>query len=320
MGQIRLMKILITGTTGFTGARLARYILEQTDWEIFSLERISVRPEQLSPDMSVNTRLHRVYHDFRAELPERLLKQLEGVDYIVHCGAEVHGLRSLENPELFVHTNVMGTFNMLEAARRIKPKAFIYLSSAEAVGATATGSLNEDAAMNPSNPYAAAKAAGEMLVRSYFLSFGVPAMTVRTMNIFGEQQDTSKFLPATIKKVLNGETVTCHVDANGKSGSRHWIYVGELVKALNNLLIWGTAGETYHVVGPEIFNSAIIETVYKVLGIEMDVKLAQPGPSHDMRYSIVDTKLSTIAYDPSNTDWEMKNTVEWYASNREWLT
>jgi len=133
------VKVLLTGVTGFTGARLARYILENTDWEIFSLERISVRPEQLPPSMSENTRLHRIYHDFRAELPERLLKQLEGVDYIVHCGAEVHGLRSLENPELFIHTNVMGTFNMLEAARKLKPKAFLYMSSSEAVGACVKG-------------------------------------------------------------------------------------------------------------------------------------------------------------------------------------
>lgn len=313
------MKILLTGVTGFTGAYLARYILDRTDWEIFSLERISARPEQLPPDMSANTRLHRVYHDFRTELPERLLTELEGVDYIVHCGAEVHGLRSLENPELFVHTNVMGTFNMLEAARRIKPRAFIYLSSAEAVGAAPTGSLSEGCAMKPSNPYAAAKAAGEMLVRTYHLSFGVPAMSVRAMNIFGARQDASKFLPATIKKALNGEKVTCHVDAHGKSGSRHWIHVTELVVAMYNLLLRGNPGETYHIVGPERFNYDIIEMVYRVLGIGMDVQLAQPGPSHDMRYSIRDTKLNKSFYDPQFTDIAMEDTIKWYGAHREWL-
>ena len=150
------MKILITGMTGFTGARLAKHILESTDWEIYSLERITSRPDQLGFS---SPRIHRLYHDFRTELPERLLKILEGVDYIAHVGAEVHGLRSLENPELFVQTNVMGTFNILEVARHIRPKKFIYLSSAEAVGATSTESLEEDAVMKPSNPYAAAKAA-----------------------------------------------------------------------------------------------------------------------------------------------------------------
>jgi dTDP-glucose 4,6-dehydratase len=201
-------KILITGMTGFTGARLAQEILSTTDWEIYSLERLGNRPNQLGENAS-SPRVHRVYHDFRAELPQRLLDEMKGVDYIVHCGAEVHGLRSLENPELFVHANVMGTFNLLEAARVLKPRKLIYLSSAEAVGGYLTGSLPENTALNPSNPYAAAKAAGEMLTRSYHLSFGVPALSIRTMNIFGEQQDTSKFLPATIKKVLNGGANWC---------------------------------------------------------------------------------------------------------------
>ena len=310
------MKILITGMTGFTGARLAKHILESTDWEIYSLERITSRPDQLGFS---SPRIHRLYHDFRTELPERLLKILEGVDYIAHVGAEVHGLRSLENPELFVQTNVMGTFNILEVARHIRPKKFIYLSSAEAVGATSTESLEEDAVMKPSNPYAAAKAAGEMLVRTYFLSFAVPALTVRTMNIFGEQQDTSKFLPATIKKALNGEKVICHVDANGVSGSRHWIHVSELVHAMYQLLLRGTPGETYHVVGPEIFNYMIIQHVYNVLKIGIDIVLAQPGPSHDMRYSIKDTKLNKSFYDPQFTDLELKNTIEWYKQHPEWL-
>lgn len=313
-------KILLTGMTGFTGARLARYILENTDWEVYSLQRISSRPEQLPSELSASPRIHRIYHDFRAELPERILSALEGVDYIAHVGAEVHGLRSIENPELFVHTNVMGTLNMLEASRKLKLKKFIYVSSAEAVGAAPTGSLAEDTAMKPSNPYAAAKAAGEMLTRSYHLSFRVPAISVRTMNIFGEQQDTSKFLPATIKKILNGETVICHVDANGKSGSRQWIYVGELVKGLLNLLIWGTPGETYHIVGPEISNEEVIRTVAQTLMVKScPIDFQVPGCSHDLRYSLLDTKISTIAYDPASTDWEMKKTIKWYQENPQWL-
>ena len=315
------MKVLITGATGFTGARFVRHILDSTNWDVVSLERITPRPDQLPADMYANSRFTHRYHDFRAELPERLLHQLGDVDYIVHIGAEVHGLRSIENPELYIHTNVMGTFNMLEAARRIKPKKFIYVSSAEAVGASPEGiSQTEDAMLRPSNPYAAAKAAGEMLARTYFLSFGVPTLSVRTMNIFGEQQDTSKFLPATVKKILNGETVICHVDANGKSGSRQWIYVGELVKGLLNLLIWGTPGETYHIVGPEISNEDVIRTVAQTLMVKScPIDFQVPGRSHDLRYSLLDTKISTIAYDPASTDWEMKKTIKWYQENPQWL-
>ena len=209
---------------------------------------------------------------------------------------------------------------MLEAARRIKPKKFIYLSSAEAVGATSTESLEEDAVMKPSNPYAAAKAAGEMLVRTYFLSFAVPALMVRTMNIFGEQQDTSKFLPATIKKILNDEMVICHVDKNGNSGSRHWMYVGELVKAIVNVLERGTAGEVYHIVGPEFTNDEIIQMASSVLGKNLRLEYKQPGPSHDMRYSIRDTKLDSSFYQLMGTTSAMIDTINWYAEHREWLT
>jgi dTDP-glucose 4,6-dehydratase len=313
------MKVLITGATGFTGGRFVRHILDSTDWDIVSLERITPRPDQIPADMYANSRFTHVYHDFRAELPDRLLRQLGDVDYIVHIGAEVHGLRSLENPELFVHTNVMGTFNMLEAARKLKPKAFLYMSSSEAVGACAEGSLAEDCPMKPSNPYAASKAAGEMLARTFHLSFGVPTMSVRTMNIFGPQQDTSKFLPATIKKVLNGEQVICHVDANGKSGSRHWIHVADLVQGMHNVLLRGKAGETYHIVGPEIYNYMIIQHVYDVLKIGIDIKLAQPGRSHDMRYSIKDTKLGESFYHTGFTEMYMKDTIAWYKDNPEWL-
>jgi dTDP-glucose 4,6-dehydratase len=314
-----MVKVLVTGSTGFIGARFVQHILDSTNWDVVSLERITARLDQLSPDMSANTRLHRVYHDFRTELPDRLLRQLDDVDYIVHNGAEVNGWKSLENPELYVHTNVMGTFNMLEAARKLKPKAFLYVSSAEAVGACPEGSLTEDAPMKPSNPYAAAKAAGEMLARSYHLSFGVPSMSMRMMNVFGAQQDTSKFLPATIKKVLNGEQVICHVDANGKSGSRHWIHVADLVQGMHNVLLRGKAGETYHIVGPEIYNYMIIQHVYDVLKIGIDIKLAQPGRSHDMRYSIKDTKLGESFYHTHFTEVYMKDTIAWYKDNPEWL-
>lgn len=309
-------KILITGMTGFAGSHLAHYVLDNTDWEIYSLERLSSRLGQIE-----SPRIHKLCHDFRAELPDRLLKSLEGIDYIIHNGAEVHGLKSVENPELYVHTNVMGTFNLLEAARKLKPKKFIYVSSAEAVGGAPIGKCwDENATLKPSNPYAASKAIGEMLVRAYHISFNVPALSVRMMNVFGERQDTSKFLPATIKKVLSGETVVCHVDNSGISGSRHWIYVGELIMAFFNLFIWGSPGETYHVVGPEISNLEIIRTVASVLGVKScSVDFAQPGPSHDMRYSIQDTKLSTIAYDPSNTEYEMRKTIAWYKEHPEWL-
>lgn len=313
------MKILLTGATGFTGSHLAEKILAETDWEIFSLERITARPNQLGAN-AFSPRIHRMYHDFRAQIPRRILDECEGVDYIIHNGAEVHGLRSIENPDLFVHTNVMGTFNMLEAARVLKPRKFIYVSSAEAVGsAPAPHSWDEVVTLKPSNPYAAAKGAGELLTRSYHQSFGVPGISVRTMNIFGARQDTSKFVPATIKKILDGSPVYCHVDKDNNSGSRHWIHVKALVQAMFNLLEQGEAGQTYHVVGPEMTNLKVIQIISRGLNRPCDLHFIIPGPSHDLRYSIRDTKLDLDCYATGDTEEMLLKTVEWFDDHQEWL-
>lgn len=294
-------------------------ILGTTDWDIYSLERITARPSQLGA-LAFSPRIHRIYHDFRAEFPERILRILSGVDYIIHCGAEVHGLRSLLNPELFVQTNVMGTFNLLEAARVIKPQAFLYLSSAEAVGSVGRPhSLTENAPLRPSNPYSAAKGVGELLCRSYSLSFKVPTIVVRTMNIFGERQDVSKFVPMVTKKILRGEEVICHMDADKHSGSRHWIYVEELVQGMLSLLQKGIAGQTYHIVGPEMSNLTIIRVIELALDKPCNLQFQQPGRSHDMRYSIVDTKLKNYNASLSDTQAALIKTVLWYKENQEWL-
>jgi dTDP-glucose 4,6-dehydratase len=314
-------KILLTGMTGFAGGWLAEEILARTDWEIFSLERITARENNLGA-LTHSPRIHRIYHDFRAAFPQRIVDELQGVDKIVHIGAEVHGLRSLENPELFVHSNVMGTFHLLELARQVKPGKFIYISSAEAVGsAPAIGSWAEDCTLNPSNPYAAAKAAGEVLTQSYHKSFGVPAMIVRTMNIFGERQDISKFIPGVIKKILSCEVVTLHVAPDGKSGSRHWLHVLEFVNALFYLLDSGLAGETYHVIGPECTNKFIIEYIGAALDVRYQMVSTVPGKSHDMRYSIADTKLPAQAYSSflDSMQEALVTTVREYKKHREWL-
>src|SRR5689334_6316218 len=106
-----MKKILLTGATGFAGSHLIEKLLGDTDWEIYCLERLTVRENKLGA-LAFSPRLHRIYHDFRAPLPEYMLRQLSGVDYIIHMGAEVHGLRSLQDPELFVKSNILGTFNL----------------------------------------------------------------------------------------------------------------------------------------------------------------------------------------------------------------
>lgn len=315
-------KVLLTGGSGFAGKQLLQKLIPENDWNVVCLNRSPVKYSAVSPSQEyrLKGKIHQVFHDFRSELPEWLLKEAAGVKYIVHMGAEVHGLRSLSNPELFVHSNILGTFNLLEAARILRPEKFIYISSAEAIGSAPKGIfMPEGATLNPSNPYAASKAGAEMLVQAYARSFGVPVIIVRTMNIFGEHQDGSKFIPATVKKMLLGETIDMHIGTDGNSGTRQWLHVREFINGLYYILQNGKVGETYHVCGCEKSNAEIIDMIGLALHIPWKMRPVFPGPSHDMRYSIEDNKLPKSAYNRDNFRDDIDTTIKWYQNNKEFL-
>lgn len=317
-------RVLLTGATGHAGASLAEKIIAQTDWEVLALERLPLygvfdRKAHLPAE-----RIHKVYHDFRAPLPDAMLGELAGVDYIIHAGAEVHGPRSLVNPGLFVQSNVIGTFNMLEAARKLKPKTFLYVSSAEAIGPAPEGGYSdEDATLRPTNPYAAAKAAGEMLVLAYHRSFGVPALTVRTMNLFGERQQSEKFIPTVFRHLIADKTIPVHVGPDGKSGTRQWLYVGFLSEALLYLLTKGVAGQTYHVAGEEKTNTEIVALLSDYLGVvaKMDlVDVSIHHPAHTLRYAMSSRRLQKLGWRPSSTfAVALLHTMRWMFANQDWL-
>ena len=253
------MRVLITGANGFAGSHLVRTILKQTDWDVLSLERLSSKTQEMDREGKMapagpnrltdvsGDRFSRHYHDFRAPLQDELLTEMGNVDYIIHNGAEVHAIRSLTDPQSFVQSNTIGVFNMLEAARKLNVSRFIYTSSAEVFGpAKLNKSHAEDDALNPSNPYSAAKAGGEMLCRAYFKSYGLPINIVRTMNMFGETQDLTKFVPLVVKKALTHELLKVHVrdlefPIYPEIGSRQWIYIANYVYALFFILAMGTA-------------------------------------------------------------------------------
>ena len=310
------MKVLVTGGTGFVGTHFIEHLLGDPDWEIYSLERITSQPNKLG-SLAFSPQLHRVYHDFTADFPDWLLKELSGVDYIVHIGAEVHGLRSLENPELFVRADALGTFNLLEAARKLKPKKFIYVSTAETLGETNDFSP-EDTVLAPPTPYAAAKAIGETLVQSYHHSYGIPALIVRSLVLFGERQGTNRFMPTVLKTILSGQPVTLHVGPNGKSAARHFLHIREFVKALSWLLENGQP-DIYHVIGEEKSIAEVIDLIGKASGRAFRVQpMAIPSKSHAMRFALQDTKLTGV-YCPDTVDEDLVATVKWYKENEEWL-
>lgn len=310
------MKIAITGGTGFLGSHFINSILEDTPDEILSIERLSDRNN--TPEKYLDV----VYHDLRAEFPNWLIDDLQDVDHIVAAAGEVHGLRSLQNPRLFLEQNILSTFNLLEAARKLPNLLSLqYLSSAEAIGgAKEYESLKEDTVMKPSNPYAAGKGGAELLVRSYCKSFGVPAHIIRFMNIFGPRQQTGKFIPDTIKKVFDLDPIKIHVGSNGEPGTRQWTFVNNLVDAMQFLLKYGKTDEIYHVTGEEKTNEEIVYGIMEILKTYPPSYHEVAGTTHDLRYSIKDTKLNKMGWKPSiNFDDAFKSTIEWYDANREFL-
>ncbi len=319
------MKILITGASGHAGSVLVERVLEQTNWQIFTLERLiqDSKFDRLA-DVAGNRRVRRLYHDFRAPLPTWLLDILDGVDFIVHNGAEVHAIRSLTNPELFVQANTLGVFNMLEAARILRPKIFLYTSSAEVFGPKPPNSAHmENSSLNPSNPYAASKAAGEMLVKAWHRTFGVNIIIARSMNFFGKKQQVSKFVPMVLAKALAGETVKVHVGADGKPGTRQWIYIEDYVDALIFLLQNGKIGEAYNIAGQVRDNFEVIQHIREVSTLPIQTEHVDVGihhKAHDLHYRIDDPKIRRLGWKPNwGFDYALRETVTWYLANKEWL-
>lgn len=299
-----MKRLLLTGATGFTGDHLVDHVLRETDWEIVALARSPRKGIQMS-------RVTWLKQDLLEPVPEWLIHKFGKIDYVVHAGAEVSGINSLADPVKSVKTNVWGTFHMLEAARKLKPKMFLYLSTGEAVGATnLPDGLDEMTPLCPSNPYAASKAAGEELARAYAKSFKVPAAVVRSMNLFGERQGLNRFIPMVATKMLRHEVITCHVGANGAPGARNWLPVTTFVAWLTDLLGLAKSGETYHLVGPEKSNLQVIHLVAAALNAEPRIELKVPGASHDMRYALKNTKLNlTWAGD---LEREVFTAARWY--------
>lgn len=324
-------KILMTGATGHAGSVIVERLLADTDWQIISIERLREpgaldRLAHLQLDTRVDrVRFKRFHHDFRAPLPDWFLKDEAGeIDYMLHNGAEVHAIRSLSDPGSFVQSNTIGTFNILEAARIIKPKKFIYTSSAEVLGPARPGiSHSEDSALFPSNPYSASKAGGEMLVRAYHRSFGVPAIITRTMNLFGERQQVSKSIPMFLKKILNNQTVPLHVGTNGQSGTRQWMYVHSYADGIRFVFENGKIGEVYHFAGEEKSNHQIANTIADLAKRKMAVELINTDihhKAHDLRYSISDKRIRDMGWiPPISFDVGIMKTVSWTMEHPEWL-
>jgi dTDP-glucose 4,6-dehydratase len=317
------MKVLLTGAAGFAGSHITEELVENGH-DVIALDCLTYagRLDRLLDIPRKSVRF--IYHDFRCPLSLALLKQIGPVDAIIHNGAESHVARSFEDPQVFAESNIIGTLNILEAARQLKPAAVIYVSTDEVLGPTKGEPFVETDPLRPTNPYAASKAGGEFLAYSYVRSFGLPVIITRTMNMFGERQHPEKFVPLVISKILRREKIQIHGTLNGRvwtSGKRNWLHARAQANALLFLLQNGVVGEKYHISGEEQSNHGMAELISKYMGLYGSWEWATPNaPVHDISYSLNNSKLRNIGWkSPLDFEKSLQKTVEWTMAHQEFL-
>ena len=343
-----MKKVLITGGAGFIAHHVIETILDQTDWEIVSLDRLDFsgnlnRLHDLLKDHPQRHRVRVVYHDLKAEINPSVARKIGDVNYILHLAAGSHVDRSIDNPMEFVLDNVVGTANILNFARQQTRgvrfddgfERFVYFSTDEIFGPAPGGiKYDEYDRYNSTNPYSATKAGGEELAVAFANTYGLPVYITHTMNVFGERQHWEKYIPTCIRRVRDGQVITIHADpTKTKAGSRHYIHAKDVSEALLFLLKQptievdianGVKCPKFNLVGPEeTDNLELAQMIANVQGkpclYEMsDFHSARPG--HDLRYALSGERMKQLGWEPKIAFSDrIKQVVDWYLTHDEWL-
>ena len=330
------MKILVTGGLGFIGSNFINYILKDKKFKILNLDNKSL------PLLNHYKIFESKNYNFKKiDITNFKKTQNEIVkfkpDRIINFAAETHVDNSILNPKKFINTNIIGTFNLLEASRNYFKNnnnfVFIHISTDEVFGdlEKSTIGFNETTRYNPSSPYSASKASSDFLVRSWARTFKIPAIITNTSNNYGPYQYEEKLVPLSIKKILNKEKVPIY--GSGKQ-ERDWIFVLDHVLALKKILLKGKINNTYLIgSGKTIKNINLIKIIYKEISKQLkntnfklntfdnSIKFIIDRPGHDYKYLINNSKIS------KQLKWKIKfdiekgvsMTVKWYLNNTNWL-
>lgn len=315
-----MSRFLVTGGAGFIGSNFVHYVLKNTDHSVTVLDALTYAGNRASLEGLPADRFEFVHGDIRnAELVDKLF---ERHDEVVHYAAESHNDNSLRDPRPFLETNIVGTYTLLEAARRHE-KRFHHISTDEVYGDLEfddPARFTEDSPYNPSSPYSSTKAGSDLLVRAWVRSFGVQATISNCSNNYGPFQHVEKFIPRQITNVLTGSRPKLY--GTGQN-VRDWIHADDHSLAVLTILDKGVIGETYLIgADGEKTNKTVIELILALMGQEPDAYdhvIDRQG--HDMRYAIDSSKLRReLGWLPNFGDFEggLAETIEWYRANESW--
>ncbi len=308
------MKILITGGAGFIGTNFVHYIHENYDYDIVVLDKLTYAGNKdnlkdILPDIQF------IRGDIGNE--EDVKVAMKDCDLVVNFAAETHVDRSITDPSIFVKTDVLGTYNLLEHVRKYDVEKYLQISTDEVYGSIEDGSFTEESNIDPSSPYSASKAGGDVLVSAYHKTYDLPVMITRSSNNYGPYQYPEKLIPLFILNAMQDKPLPVY--GTGEN-VRDWIYVMDNCSGIDSVLNKGKFGEVYNIGGGnEKTNIEITRMILDLLGKpEILITYVEDRLGHDLRYSLDSTKTRKLGWKP---EWSfedgLKQTVEWYKDNRD---
>jgi len=333
------MKIIVTGGAGFIGSALVRMLINETEHEVLVLDKLTYAGNLLNLD-SVKDHENFYFEKIDILNKEDIFKVFRTFypDSVMHLAAESHVDRSIQGPLEFINTNIIGTFNLLEASRellqnnikKIDEFRFLHVSTDEVFGdlADTNNFFTEETKYDPSSPYSASKASSDHLVRAWYRTYEVPILITNCSNNYGPYHFPEKLIPKSIKNALIGKDIPIY----GKGQQiRDWLYVEDHAKALYRVLTEGIPGETYNIgANNEKSNIEVINLVCSIMDKKIPLKeggykdlitFVDDRPGHDFRYAIDSSKIKKeLNWAPSESfETGLEKTIEWFIENKEWL-
>jgi dTDP-glucose 4,6-dehydratase len=310
--------ILVTGGAGFIGSNFVLFARERwPDAKIVVLDKLTYAGnlENLK-DVREDPRFTFVRGDIADEDVAR--RVTAGCDAVINFAAESHVDRSVLFPKDFVLTDVVGAFTLLEAARAEGAQRFVQVSTDEVYGSIDEGAFDEAARLDPSSPYSASKAGGDLLALAYAKTFGAPAVVARSTNNYGPYQYPEKLIPLFITNALDGKPLPVYGDGRQV---RDWLHVRDNCEALALLLEKGEPGVVYNVAGDcELENIDVTRRILKILGKSEDlITYVKDRPAHDRRYALSCERIKALGWCPRTPfDAGLEDTVQWYVEREDW--